>query len=166
MAVKEQHAAPSIVNQDAVDPSAGYDTDFFQWTQATAEMIRQGRLAEVDLEHVAEEIEDMGKRDRREVRSRLIVLVMHLLKWEFQPERRTPSWRSTIDEQRMQIELILLDSPSLRRLPSDELDATYKRAINRAVTQTGLNKNRFPPSCSYTVEQILDVAFVPEPHSN
>src|SRR5271170_2694515 len=122
MAVKEQPGAPSSVN-----PDAGYDADFFQWTQSTAEMIRQGRLAEVDLEHVAEEIEDMGKRDRREVRSRLIVLVMHLLKWELQPDLRAASWRSTIVEQRTQIELILEDSPSLRRVPVEELSATYKR---------------------------------------
>lgn len=157
MGVKEQHAASS-----AVSPGAGYDTDFFQWTQSTAEMIRQGRLAEVDLENVAEEIEDMGKRDRREVRSRLIVLLMHLLKWELQPELRTPSWDSTIDEQRMQIQFIIQDSPSLRRLPSDELAATYKRAVKRAIAQTGLDDSRFPPSCPYTAEQILDSDFLPE----
>jgi hypothetical protein len=141
---------------------ADYDGDFFQWTRATAELIRQGRLAEVDLEHVAEEIEGIGKRDRREVRSCLIVLVMHLLKWEFQPELRTPSWSSTIQEQRMQIQLIIEDSPSLRRLPSDELAATYKRAVRRAIAQTGLDAGRFPPSCPYTAEQILDSDFFPE----
>jgi hypothetical protein len=155
--VKEQHLAIP-----AVDPDEGYDADFFRWTQSTAEMIRQGRLAEVDLEHVAEEIEDMGKRDRREVRSRLIVLVMHLLKWEFQPELRTASWRSTIGEQRMQIELIILDSPSLHRLPSDELAATYTHAVERAIAQTGLDGDRFPQSCPYTAEQILDGGFFPE----
>jgi hypothetical protein len=158
MAVKEQHGALS-----AASPAAGYDNDFFQWTQTTAEMIRQGRLAEVDLEHVAEEIEAMGRRDRRELRSRLIVLLAHLLKWEFQPELRTPSWSSTIDEQRTQIQFIIQDSPSLRRLPSDELAATYKRAVKRAIAQTGLDPDCFPPSCPYTVRQILDGAFVPEP---
>ncbi len=157
MAVKEQHAASS-----AVSPDAGYDADFFQWTQSTAEMIRQGRLAEVDLEHVAEEIEDMGKRDRREVRSRLIVLLMHLLKWELQPELRTPSWGSTIDEQRTQIQFTIQDSPSLHRLPSDELAATYKRAVKRAIAQTGLGADRFPSSCPYTAEQILDSDFYPD----
>jgi hypothetical protein len=150
------------VEAPAVSPGAGYDADFFQWTQATAEMIRRGRLAEVDLEHVAEEIEDMGKRDRREVRSRLIVLVMHLLKWELQPELRTPSRGLTIDEQRTQIQFAIQDSPSLRRLPSDELAATYKRAVKRAIAQTGLDAGRFPPSCPYTAEQILDGDFFPE----
>jgi hypothetical protein len=157
MAVKEQHAASSTAS-----PNAGYDADFFQWTQATAEMIRQGRLAEVDLEHVAEEIEAMGRRDRREVRSRLIVLIMHLLKWQLQAELRTASWRSMIDEQRTQIQFTIQDSPSLRRLPSDELAATYKRAVTRASAQTGLGANRFLSSCPYTAEQILDGHFFPE----
>lgn len=162
MAVKEQHAALPDVGGDT-RTGAGYDADFFQWTQNTAEMIRQGRLAEVDLEHVAEEIEDMGKRDRREVRSHLGVLIMHLLKWEHQPELRTPSWRSTIVEQRMQIQLIIQDSPSLRRLPSDELAGTYKHAVKQASTQTGLSDDRFPSVCPHTAEQILDGEFFPNP---
>jgi hypothetical protein len=157
MAVKEPRAEAS-----AVSPGADYDTDFFQWTQSTAEMIRQGRLAEVDLEHVAEEIEDMGKRDRREVRSRLIVLLTHLLKRELQPELRTSSWTSTINEQRMQIQLIIQDSPSLYRLPSEELATTYKSAVEQAIAQTGLDAAHFPPSCPYTAEQILDGDFFPE----
>jgi hypothetical protein len=158
MAVKEQHAAPSVVS-----PDAGYDADFFQWTQSTAEMIRQGRLVEVDLEHVAEEIEAMGKRDRREVRSRLIVLIVHLLKWGFQPDLRTPSWSSTIDEQRTQIQFTIQDSPSLRRLPGEELAATYKSAVKRTIAQTGLEAERFPSSCPYTAEQVLDSDFFPAP---
>ena len=156
MAVKEQHAVSS-----AAIPAAGYDADFFQWTQSTAELIRQGRVAEIDLEHVAEEIEDIGRRDRREGRSRMIVLVMHLLKWEMQPQLRTPSSRSTIDEQRMQIQLIIQDSPSLRRIPSEELASTYEHAVERASTETGVEAKRFPPSCSYTAEQILDAKFFP-----
>jgi hypothetical protein len=125
MAVKEQHAASS-----AVSPGAGYDADFFQWTQSTAEMIRQGRLAEVDLEHVAEEIEDMGKRDRREVRSRFGVLIMHLLKWQLQPELHGGStWRSTIVEQRKQLRLVVEDSPSLGRILREELPALFRSAV-------------------------------------
>lgn len=82
------------------DVAALYDSDFFEWTQLSAELIRRGRLNEADLEHIAEEIEDMGKRDRREVRSRLIVLIAHLLTWQHQPERRSQSWRESIVEQR------------------------------------------------------------------
>jgi len=95
------------------------------------------------------------------VRARLIVLVMYLLKWGFQPEFRKSSWRSTIDEQRTQIQFTIRDSPSLRRLPSDELAATYKRAVKRAIAQTSLGADRFSSSCPYTAEQILDSDFFP-----
>ena len=163
MAVKEQHAAVADVGGDA-RAGASYDADFFQWTQTTAEMIRQGRLAEVDLEHVAEEIEDMGKRDRREVRSRFGVLIMHLLKWQIQPELRAGStWRSTIAEQRKQLRLVVEDSPSLRRILRDELPKLYKSAVTDAVEEAGLSDDRFPSVCPYTAEQILDGEFFPEP---
>jgi hypothetical protein len=160
MALKEQHAASLGVN-----PGAGYDADFFEWTQSTAEMIRQGRLAEVDLEHVAEEIEDMGKRDRREVRSRLIVLIAHLLKWQVQPELRAgSSWQATVREQRKPLRLVLEDSPSLRRIPREELFPIFRSAVEEAVEETGLSADRFPSSCPYTAEQILDGDFLPEAH--
>lgn len=162
MAVKEQHAALTDVVGDA-GSGADYDADFFQWTQTTAEMIRQGRLAEVDLEHVAEEIEDMGKRDRREVRSRIEVLITRLLKWQFQPELQTPSWRSTIREQRKQLRLVVGDSPSLGRILRVELPALYKSSIIDAIEETGLSADRFPSACAYTAEQILDGDFFPEP---
>jgi len=158
MAVKEQRAELSNVSADA-----GYDADFFQWTQTTAEMIRQGRLAEVDLEHVAEEIEDMGKRDRREARSRFSVLIMHLLKWQLQPERRERStWRATIKEQRKQLRLVLADSPSLGRIPREELPALFRSAVEDAVEETGLSADHFPSSCPYSAEQILASNFFPE----
>jgi len=158
MAVKEQPAASS-----AVSPDTGYDADFFQWTQTTAELIRQGRLAEVDLEHVAEEIDDMGKRDRREVRSRFSVLIMHLLKWQLQPKLREQSmWRSTIREQRKQLRLILADSPSLGRIQRKELPSLFRSALEDAAEETGLSADRFPSSCPYTVEQILAGDFYPE----
>src|SRR5437870_763484 len=106
-----------MTERDLQQTTVDYDLDFFQRTQSTAELIRQGRLNEVDLEHVADEIADMGKRDHREVRSRLIVLIMHLSKWQVQPElRQASSWRSTIIEQRRQLTLVLKDSPSLSRI--------------------------------------------------
>ena len=154
MAAKE-HPLP-------VEAPARYDVDFFEWTQSTAELIREGRFAEVDWEHVAEEINDMGLRDRREVRSRLIVLIMHLLKWQFQPELRDrSSWRSTIVEQRSQLQLVIGDSPSLGRVPREELPMLYRAAVGRASAETGLGANRFPQSCPYTAEQILDEDFFP-----
>jgi hypothetical protein len=93
-----------------------YEQDFFQWTQTTAALIRQGKWHAVDARCVAEELESLGKRDRRELASRLQVLVIHLLKWHYQPEGRVQghSWRSTIRTQRLELRLLLQDSPSLR----------------------------------------------------
>src|SRR5215472_3225375 len=99
-----------------------YDTDFFEWTLRTAALLRSGRIAEADIEHIAEEIEDMGKRDRRGVYSRLRVLIAHLLKRKLQPERSGASWIETNSEQRDRLSLILRDSPSLRRYAESALD--------------------------------------------
>jgi len=144
-------------------PASSYDTDFFEWTQETAELIRSGRLDEVDLEHVAEEIEDMGKRDRREVRSRLRVLIMHLLKWQVQPNHRSrPSWRATIDEQRNQLRLVLDDSPSLVRFVETQLASIYPEAARKAMNETGLAEGAFPELCPYSAEEILRRDFLPE----
>ena len=150
------------MKQDVEVPAVSYDADFYSWTQQTAELIQQGRTDEVDLEHVAEEIADMGKRDRRELRSRLIVLLTHLLKWQMQPVLRSPSWRSTILEQRRQIALVLSDSPSLRRIASHELASLYADAIQDAINETGLPAVTFPPNCTYSLEQILDRDFFPD----
>jgi hypothetical protein len=142
---------------------AGYDTDFYEWCLETAALIRGRRLEEVDLEHVAEEIEDMGKRDKREVGSRLTVLIMHLLKWQTQPERKDKSsWRATVEEQRLQLELVLRDSPSLVRIARQEIPAVYPLAVKNAARETRLAVSRFPKTCPYTAEQILNDDFFPE----
>src|SRR5215813_5357662 len=94
--------------------SADYEVDFYAWTVEQARLLRSGDLAAVDVANIAEEIESMGRSDRRELKSRLVVLVMHLLKWRHQRGARSRSWSATIDEQRLQIEGILSESPSLR----------------------------------------------------
>ena len=140
-----------------MESRSAYDVDFFAWTQETAELLQRREFAQVDWEHVAEEIADMGKRDRREARSRMTVLLMHLLKWRFQPElRKTSSWRATIAEQRMELRLVFDDSPSLRRVARDELAAIYLHAVKRAAEETGLGVGAFPKECPYTVEQVLE----------
>jgi hypothetical protein len=155
MAAREQSVAST-----AAGSAENYEVDFYEWTQSTAEMIRQGRWSEVDWEHVAEEINDMGLRDHREVRSRLIVLMMHLLKWQLQPEKRNRSTlRSTIVEQRRQLELVMGDSPSLARIPREALPALYRAAVKDAIKETGLSADRFPEACPYTAEQVLDGDF-------
>jgi hypothetical protein len=137
-----------------------YDDDFYVWTQQTAELLRQARLNEVDAEHLAEEISDMGNRDRREVHNRLRVLLTHLLKWQIQPGYRGPSWTATINEQRDQLELVLADSPSLRRYAEEQLDSVYPKAVKKALAETGLEP-RMPESCPYSIDQILDPTFMP-----
>jgi hypothetical protein len=119
-------------------------------------------VADVDWEHVVEEISDTELRDRREVRSRPIVLIMHLLKWQFQPELQDRStWRSTIVEQRSQLQFGDRRLPSLGRVPREELPRLYGTAAKRPSAETGLGANRFPQSCPYTAEQILDEDFFP-----
>lgn len=143
-----------------LDGKAAYEVDFYAWTQTTAESICRGEFGEVDRKHVAEEIADMGKRDRREVRLRLTVLLTHVLKWQAQPELREKStWRATIIEQRRQLALLFEDSPSLYQVAVDGLQATYDDAIRDAAAETKLQAETFPSMCSYTLDQLLDLEF-------
>lgn len=142
-----------------------YETDFYRWTQETAEQLRQGRLSEVDLEQVAEELEETGRRERHELRNRLSVLLAHLLKWQYQPERRDRSWTSTIKEQRLIVQEVLEDNPSLRpKLPTIGNKA-YLGSVQRAVRETGLDENTFPTTFEKTGwcwEQVLDMEYLPD----
>ena len=142
--------------------TAPYDTDFYRWTAETARALREGRLADVDLGHVAEEIEDMGKKERRELLSRMAVLLAHLLKWVRQPGRRSNSWRATAAEQRLELQLLLEDSPSLRREMEGQLARAYGRAVLIAIEDTDLPESAFPTACPFAVDQVLDPSFWPE----
>ncbi len=141
---------------------ADYDVDFFAWTQHTAALLRSGRFDEVDVEHLAEEVEDMGKRERRELSSRIVVLVAHLLKWVQQPDQRTPSWKVTIGSQRREIAALLDDNPSLRPEVSRQVMLRWTAAVDDAATETRLPADTFPASCPWSAEEILDGAFYPE----
>jgi hypothetical protein len=143
-------------------PAALYETDFHLWTQRTAALLRAGRFAALDVEHAAEEVEDMGKREVRELNSRLRILLLHLLKWQCQPRKRTRSWSATIAEQRDAMADSLAQSPSLRQHLSDNLSESYRRALRRAVIETGLAIRQFPTRCPYSVDQLLDEEFLPE----
>jgi uncharacterized protein DUF29 len=109
-----------------------YEDDFYAWTVEQTRLLRAGELANVDAANIAEEIESLGRSDRRELRSRLVVLTMHLLKWRHQPEGRSTSWSGTIREQRYQIGLILDDSPSLRLFVAEALPQVYETARENA----------------------------------
>lgn len=142
-----------------------YETDFYAWTQEQAALLRAEELEKLDLANLIEEIEAMGRRDRRELSSRLIVLLMHLLKWQYQPtlhgHAQPSSWLRTIHTQRRKLELLLLDSPSLRRELPDHLEYAWPRACADASRETGLSLVTFPATCPYTMEQILDATYLP-----
>ena len=139
-----------------------YDQDFYKWTARNAELLRAGRLAEADLEHIAEEIEDMGKSERRELESRLSVVLSHLLKWRCQPNRRGRSWQATIRVQRTELMRLLADMPSLRLYLRERLPQVYPTAVEQAIAETDLSEDVFPPTCPFSLDQILDTNFLPE----
>jgi hypothetical protein len=137
-----------------------YDSDFYAWTQQQAKLLRNQSLNELDLVHIAEELEDMGRSEKRELVSRLEVLLIHLLKWQFQPSLRSRSWQLTIQEQRLRLEQHLAENPSLKGLLPEYLMRAYQLAVIGAEKETGLAD--FPSSCPYTPEQIFDSAFLPD----
>ncbi len=139
-----------------------YETDFNLWIEQTVNYLKKGDLDALDLENLIEEISDMGRNNRREVFSRLKVLLMHLLKWKYQPEKRTNSWINTIDEQREQLELILKDSPSLKPYFKQIFPECYQKAVRSAVNETNLPKLTFPIDCPFTQEQVLDMDYFPQ----
>ncbi|MCK5719749.1 MAG: DUF29 domain-containing protein [Thiomargarita sp.] len=131
---------------------------------ANADLLRQQRLTEIDVDNIAEELESMAKRDRRELLSRLKILLMHLLKWHFQADKCTKSWKSTINEQREPINLLLSDSPSLKNYI--RLNDAYRLGLKVAIDETGLAKSIFPASCPYSLVQILNENFYPDNLTN
>ena len=140
-----------------------YDTDFFAWANAQAALLRSGRLAAADIEHIAEEIESMGRSEKRELLSRLALLLMHLLKWQVQPTLRGNSWRAAIKVQRREIARHLADNPSLAaRLPEVLTDA-YGDAVLLAARESGLAEAAFPASNPWTFGEIMDDGFWPSP---
>ena len=139
-----------------------HTTDFFGWTAQQAALLRAGRFDEIDRDHLAEEIEDMGKSLQRELVSRLTILFIHLLKWQFQPGYRGTSWRYTIEEQRDQLTDHLQDNPSLNQKVPQSVTRAYKYARTGAARETGLAKKTFPEECPWSFEQALDNEFWPE----
>jgi len=140
-----------------------YDVDFFAWTNEQATLLRAGRLSEIDVAHIAEEIEALGRRERRELVSRLTVLLLHLLKWSHQPALRGRSWELTIKEQRRELVEHLRANPSLRAWTDEALADAYSKAVLRAEIEMGLLRDMLPWSCPYQFEQAMDEVFWPDP---
>ncbi len=142
-----------------------YDTDFYAWTVQQRELLAQGRLHELDMINLSEELDDMGKRQQQELRNRLIILMMHLLKWRYQAERLAISRNSgtgTLREQRRAIRRHLSQNPSLQPLLMPIYLECYEDAVDRAMAETGLDCAIFPSDCPFTLDQVLSDEFWPE----
>ena len=142
-----------------------YDEDFYAWTITTAELLRQRRFSEIDIAHLAEELEDMGKREHRALESHIRNVTLHLLKWRYQPEKRGTSWRQSIRNGRIEIQKLLRDSPSLASQMPQILEEEYPAARADASDETGLTEDTFPAHCPFTAELVLNVGFWPEQSS-
>ncbi len=143
-------------------PNRNYEHDFYAWANEQAALLRAGKLAQADIEHIAEEIESMGKTEKRELVSRLRILILPLLKWRFQPLGRTASWEASIGVQRLDLAELLKDNPSLKPYAPEAIEAAFKGAVLEAAAETKLPKSTFPPACPYSFEQIMDAEFWPD----
>jgi hypothetical protein len=141
---------------------ADYETDFVAWTQEQAQILRARSTPGLDWDNLAEEIESMGRRDRRKLESRFRRILHHLLKWQAQPGLRGPSWRRTLSEQRRQVEKLLKESPSLRPQIAELIEAAYPDALTDAVDETGLRPQIFPVACPFAPDQVLNSGYFPE----
>ena len=142
--------------------AGAYDRDFYAWAMEQAALLRAGRLSEADIGNIAEEIESMGRSEKRELVNRRTALLTHLLKWQAQPARRGNSWRLTVLIQRGRLAEHLKDNPSLRSTLPDAFATAYRFALLDAQKQTGLGESAFPAACPWTVDQATDDGFMPD----
>jgi Domain of unknown function DUF29 len=142
--------------------TTSYDTDVVAWANEQAHYIRTGSFDKLDLEHLAEEIEDVGKSEKRELASRMSVLLAHLLKWQFQPTKQSQSWQRTIKEQRKAIQLHIKSVPSLKTAltNADWIGAIYSDAVSIAINETGCDA--FAEVCPWSMTEVLTDTWLPE----
>jgi hypothetical protein len=145
--------------KDRPKAKTAYEADFHRWLMEQAELIRSGRIDLVDSENVAEELEGMARSEFRSLVSALRVLVMHMLKWDLQPERRSASWAGSIREQRYSYIDIIDDNPSLKPRRDEALAKAYRRAVVSAMAETGVREDRFAPQCPYDWDDLLTRPF-------
>jgi hypothetical protein len=136
-----------------------YERDFYAWSQEQAELLRLGKFSEADIANIIEEIETLGRSEMRELISRLRVLLLHLLKWQYQPNLQGPSWRATIIVQRGELADHLIESPSLKSRLSEAMARAYRLALAEAIMETGLPKSTFPAECPWSSDEMMTEAF-------
>ncbi|MEA5617806.1 DUF29 domain-containing protein [Cronbergia sp. UHCC 0137] len=140
--------------------STTHENDFYAWTQEQANLLKTGQLHQIDLQNIIEEIEDMGRSEKRQLESRLEILITHLLKWQFRPNLHSRSWQLTIKEQRLRLEKILQKNPSLETNLTESIEDIYPFATISAEKETGLSL--FPETCPYSLTEILSLEFLPD----
>jgi hypothetical protein len=138
-----------------------YDADLWAWSQDQAHRLRMLKPPQIDWENVAEEIESLGRSDKRELATNLRIVLLHLIRWKYQPRKRKSGWLASIREHRYRIEQVVNDSPSLGSKPGDWLAAEYARARQIALDETGLSAKALPARCPFSVDQVLDLQFLP-----
>ncbi len=139
-----------------------YDQDFYLWIETTAKQLKEGRFSEVDLENLIEEIECIGRSEKKAIKSNLIVVLIHLLKYKYQPQKRSNSWKGSIREHRRRLREAFVDSPSLKPYFEEVLPQSYQDAKNQASDETGLLLDTFPVDSPFTADECLDEAFLPD----
>lgn len=141
--------------------TVNYETDVVAWANEQAWLVRNKKFDLLDIEHIAEEIEDVGKSEQRELASRMAVLIAHLLKWQYQPEYQGTSWERTIREQRKSLEFHIKQVPSLKSklLNTEWQNAVWADAVTIAIRETGMDN--FPETCPWTIENILSLNWLP-----
>ena len=139
-----------------------YEQDFYGWTVEQVALLQNKQFDQIDLEHIIEEIESMGKAERNQLRNRLTVLLMHLLKWQYEPSRRCTSWVQTIREQRRAIPRLIKDNPSLKSSLADLLLDAYSNAVEDAADETNLPISLVPTDCPWSYTQFMDKEFFPD----
>lgn len=139
-----------------------YEQDFYAWTQEQARVLRNGAFAQLDIPNLVEEVESMGRSEKRELTNRLTVLLAHLLKWQHQPNLRSRSWELTMAEQREQVDEVLDENPSLRGQLPEIIVRAYRYARIDASRETGREIKTFPDRCPYSIQQLLNVDWLPK----
>ena len=139
-----------------------YDRDFYLWVEQQAALLREGRLDELDVTNLLEEIESMGRKDKKAIQNNLVMVLTHLLKYQFQPDQRSSGWRGSIVEHRRRLRYDFKESPRLRGHASEVFTEAYEDAREQASAESGLPPRAFPKSSPYTLEQTLDPDYLPD----
>ncbi len=138
-----------------------YEQDYMLWLDTTCQLLKAGRLAEVDIANLLDELEDVGHSEKQALTSNLIVVLMHLLKYTYQPGQRSNSWRFTLKEHRRRLQEALTTSPSLKSYFEQVLAACYQDARDLTSTETGVGLENFPVEIPFSLEQVLDREYLP-----